>query len=556
MELRRYLEACYKWLWLMALGTILAGGVAYLVSEAMPPVYRASTTLLVNQPMSPLAADPYNAILSSERLTKTYAELVRKRPVLDEVNSSLGLPYTAERLSKMIDVQLIRDTQLFVLAVEHTDPQLARDIANKLAEVFVQQASTLYADHTGDVRERMDQQIVDVERNIQSTSQAVEALRGRASLNAEQQSELARLQATLSQYQTTYSILLKDREETRLNEIRTKASVLVAEPADVPLQPVKPRVLMNVLLAALVGLILAGGMAYLLEYLDDTVKTSEDIERVASLSTLGAIRRFEPDDFHEGRVILSGSSRSPLSEAYRVLRTNIQFSSLDKPLHSLLITSSNPSEGKTTTSVNLGVVLAQTGKKVILIDADLRRPSMHRFFGLTNSFGLTNMLLATEPDGAKLLQSTNVEGLSLLSSGPLPPNPSELLGSPRMSKALESLKGQADILVIDSPPVLSVTDPAVLATHADGVVLVVDTGRTRAEMLQRTVGLLARARANVMGAVLNKLVASGSGYYHHYYYYYYGQTGQRQHGQRRPGLVQQGRLALSGLFNGGRKRSS
>ncbi|HWQ12818.1 MAG TPA: CpsD/CapB family tyrosine-protein kinase [Roseiflexaceae bacterium] len=205
--------------------------------------------------------------------------------------------------------------------------------------------------------------------------------------------------------------------------------------------------------------------------------------------------------------------RSPAAEAYRTLRTNIQFSSLDHPLHTLLATSTAPDEGKSTTLANLAVTMAQAEQRVILVDCDLRRPSLHTLFGLENDTGLTNMILAPE-DAPPPLQETGVPGLSLLTSGPLPPRPADILGSRRMEQAIARLRSMADIVLFDTPPVIAVTDAAVLATRVDGVLLVFQAGKTRRDRARRTREVLEKVKANIVGVVLNGAeLEQGYGYY-------------------------------------------
>jgi non-specific protein-tyrosine kinase len=219
--------------------------------------------------------------------------------------------------------------------------------------------------------------------------------------------------------------------------------------------------------------------------------------------------------FHgSDKLIAYYDPSSPVAEAYRTLRTNIQFSSLDKPVRTLLATSSGPEEGKSTTLANLAVVLAQAEKRVILVDCDLRKPSLHKLFGLPNTAGLTSLLV--QDDLRELpLQEVGLAGLSVLTSGPLPPNPSELLGSQRLAHLIDRLKEEADYVLFDTPPVIAVTDAAVLATRLDGAILVVSAGKTRRDLAQKAKAQLERVNANILGVVLNnvKLDADLNRYY-------------------------------------------
>jgi capsular exopolysaccharide synthesis family protein len=204
--------------------------------------------------------------------------------------------------------------------------------------------------------------------------------------------------------------------------------------------------------------------------------------------------------------------RAPASEAYRTLRTNIQFSSLDRPLQTLLVTSTAPDEGKSTTLANLAVTMAQAEQRVILVDCDLRRPTLHILFGLSNDVGLTSMILSQEE--APPLQETGVPGLSLLASGPLPPRPADILGSRRMEATIARLRAEADIVLFDTPPVVAVTDAAVLATKVDGVLLVFQAGKTSRDRARRARQMLEKVKANIIGVVLNNAaVEQGYGYY-------------------------------------------
>lgn len=212
--------------------------------------------------------------------------------------------------------------------------------------------------------------------------------------------------------------------------------------------------------------------------------------------------------------------KSPIAEAYRMLRTNITFSSIDKDIKSIVVTSSAPSEGKSTTMANLAVTIAQTGKHVLLIDCDLRKPSVHKNFGIMNLNGLTNVI-AEHKDYRQCIQNVEVDNLDIMTSGPIPPNPSELLGSRRMDEFVKMVTKDYDMVLIDAPPVGAVTDAAILSTKVDGTILVVSSGSTDISLAQRAKQLLEKVQANIIGVVLNNISEQTVGsYYYHYYAYY------------------------------------
>jgi protein-tyrosine kinase len=220
-----------------------------------------------------------------------------------------------------------------------------------------------------------------------------------------------------------------------------------------------------------------------------------------------------------GSLVAHIDPKSPAAEAYRTLRTSIQFAGLDHKCRSIMVTSSSPGEGKSTTVANFGVVLAQTGSRVCLVDSDLRRPTLHRIFGLANNRGLTTALLDGLPL-SQIAQPTNVPNLSVATSGPLPPNPAELVGSNRMREALEAATGEYDMTLLDSPPVVSVADAVALATFADGVVMVVQTGKVPNEVIRRATGQILAVKGRILGVVMNGVNLKRDGYYYDYYRYY------------------------------------
>lgn len=217
------------------------------------------------------------------------------------------------------------------------------------------------------------------------------------------------------------------------------------------------------------------------------------------------------------RLIIHEDAKSPIAEAYRTLRTNIQFSKIDDELKTIMFTSTGPGEGKSTTIANTAVALAQSGKRVILMDCDFRKPVQHKIFNKKNH-GLTNILVE-EADVTSSIQETQVRNLRLLTSGPIPPNPSELLGSTKMWELMNFLKTQVDYLVIDAPPVIAVSDASVLASRVDGTILVVNSGTIRPEMAQKAQDLLTKAQGHILGVILNRIEIEEE---NSYYYYYYG----------------------------------
>lgn len=219
----------------------------------------------------------------------------------------------------------------------------------------------------------------------------------------------------------------------------------------------------------------------------------------------------------------------PISEAYRTLRTNIQFSSFDKKVKTLLVTSSGPGEGKTTTSTNLAIVMAQGGSKTLLIDCDQRKPNVHRVFGLSNESGLSNILVNdNEVDEIIGIQETQIANLHVLSSGTRPPNPAELLGSAKMKDFIEELKKTYDFIILDTPPIILVTDAQILAQYTDGCILVISSSEAEQDSVIKAKGLLEKVNAKILGVVINKMESKRNGYYHYQYEY-----GEKSKGNKR-----------------------
>jgi len=344
--------------------------------------------------------------------------------------------------------------------------------------------------------------------------------------NAEQE----QMQSTLALYRQIRANLLSSYEGIRLARLSSTSNIVSIEPAVASANPVRPKPINNIGMGLAIGLVLAGGIAFLVEYLDDTIKTVEQATQALGIPVLGYIAELE---HNQDKAYVSENPRSPVSEAFRTLRTNLEFASVDKPIHSLLIASVHPSDGKTTIATNLAITISQGGKKVLLIDADLRRPRVHHHLDLPNRAGLSNLFhdqLAI-PDVARVWKDKK---LGVITSGAIPPNPADLLASERMASILSSASKLADIVIVDAPPFL-VADASILSSRADGVLLVIRPGKTPLDAALTTLEQMKRAGANVLGMVFNRIPRSQPHYYGGYRYYSgYYQNEQSYYGDALP----------------------
>jgi capsular exopolysaccharide synthesis family protein len=275
---------------------------------------------------------------------------------------------------------------------------------------------------------------------------------------------------------------------------------------------------MNTALAGVVGFMLAAGIVFLIEYLDDTLKTPEDVERALGLPVLGFVAEMKYKKKSAAEVYISRQPRSPVSEAFRSLRTNLEFSAVEKPISTILVTSPGPSEGKTTVAVNLAAIFSQAKNRVVLIDADMRRPHVHHLLGMSNREGLSDLFLNPSQTNNVGRSRDDLPHLLVITSGSLPPNPAELLGSEKMSRILKQMRQNVDVVIIDTPPSL-VADAQILATKVDAVLFVIQPGVTRVETAKASLDMFKRSGARVVGVVLNRIPRSRSDYYGGYKYY-------------------------------------
>jgi tyrosine-protein kinase Etk/Wzc len=334
--------------------------------------------------------------------------------------------------------------------------------------------------------------------------------------------ELARLKRNSEALEKLYLMIEQRYQEAIINEQSQPGNVLIIDEARIPLRPSKPNRTLIVIIGLLLGAGLAVGYVFVKNYFDDTVKSPDDIEK-RKINVLAWIPPFESimAGDHSVQFVVDKLPDSIPSEAFRALRTRIQFSRINtESLKSILITSSAPQEGKTTIAVNLAGSFATSKKKVLLIDCDLRKPSVHKLFNRDKVPGLIDHLVG----GAKLeevLIKSEIPNLSLILSGTIPPNPAEMLDSQEMRNFLKKLRDQFDLIIIDSPPVIAVTDSEILTSMVDGTILIVSSENTEIEMMERSVELIRRENTQFLGTVLNNFsYKSGYGSYYKYYYYY------------------------------------
>jgi non-specific protein-tyrosine kinase len=523
MELREFAAVIRKWLWLIILSTAVAGVFSWFAVKDRPPLYQTSTTLIIGPAMG--AANPQFLDLQiSEQLAMTYSEVIRLEPILRATARALGIEEQWTMLRGQIGVSLVPGTQLIKITVTDTNPQRAKLIADETARQLMAEVEKARPQDSN--RQFIEEQAASLPTMIQAAQEEIQQLEAGLgdAFSAREiqdiQGQINTLQNQVNSWRATfaqYQLLLGD----------TGANVLrVLEEAPLPTYPIASRQMMQVLMAAAVGMILALGAVFAVEYLDDTLKSPEDAARASGLTAIGAITRISGEAPSEKLVTIL-HPKSPISEAYRVMRTNLQFSSVDKPFKTLVVTSPSPVEGKSTTLANLGVVMAEAGQSVILVDTDLRRPMLHKIFQLQNKEGLTGILVrpGLEMDGH--LQETGIDNLRVLTSGPLPPNPAELLSSKKMRYLIQQLQQRADIVVFDTPPALPIADAALLATQTDGVLVVAEAGKTRKTAVQQVVERLQNVGANLLGVALNRISPRwrGGGYYYYYYYYHYSEKG-------------------------------
>ncbi len=444
------------------------------------------------------------------RLTEEYETMRREREITGEnINVPESVPPISQLIS-MVSVKQNEKTNTFEIIVTYSNRYMARDIAQAYAEEYINNRQMAAIKQISEARKEVWNRIQELEDQIDRVAQSINQYAG-GRVPAELQAEGERaINLWVSFYEKYMTLRISEALEQRGLEIIENAQAGTR---------VGPRPVRNAALAFMVGLLVGIALAFLWEYLDDTLKTQEDFEKYYGATILGEIPYIFTEDAVEYEILYLSRPNLPAAEGYRSLRTNIQFVNIERKIKSILVTSASPGEGKTTVLLNLAASLSEMGKKVIVMEADLRRPVMEKFFKTEGRKGLTSVLMETCSLEEALYQ-TDYPRLQVLFSGPKPPNPAELISSQRMEDLIEQLTEMADYLLIDSPPILATSDALAISNKVDGILLVAYYGTASRDTAKRAADQLNRLKANVIGVVINNVQAAERyGYYHYYYYH-------------------------------------
>jgi tyrosine-protein kinase len=517
LELRDYLNVIKRRKWWLLITIIVITSAALIFSYFFQtPVYQASSWVVIKEkPLESSVLDQTISQLSSqpERSVETNVELLKTKEMAKKVIDSLQLDTSSGALLEKMSVKPISNTNIIEIKARDRYPEVARDIANQYAIVYqdwrrsenVKDISKARSE-VWEVLQKTKDEAIDLSRQIQGNFTAAnipEEVKVEQQIAYNYYVELQRIYRQLS-----------------ISEDLMSGGLEVVSDSDAPSSPVVPRPLRNGLLAFFLSVMLGLGLAFLVDYLDDTIEGRDEAQRLFNAPVLGEIPRQREleDDQRRSTLVMVSDPKSPISEAFRALRTNIQYINYERQLKTLMITSCGPAEGKSFVTANLAVALAEAGHEIMIIGADMRRPAIKDFFHISNEEGLSSLLIGRK-SFEECLKSGGKPNLSILPSGPLPPNPSELIGSRRMNEVLAKSKTMADIILLDTPPVLAVSESAVLAPRCDGVIIVVNIDVAKKDEVRKTHDLLMQVKSNVVGLIINYVEGTKS---YGYYYYYSG----------------------------------
>jgi capsular exopolysaccharide synthesis family protein len=480
-----------RWLPAIVLAAAIVAIPVYAFLKAQAPVYQASATVRVG--VSSTRLPDYNSILASAELGKFYAYLATTRPLLVRVIDQLGLTESVEELGRRVSASTAVDGSVMTVSVRDGNAERAAIIANGMAEAMAE-LSPGNGNASSPVAETLERDLAVIRAEIDDTEAEIDAIESQRQPN---ENRLTILRSRLLTLLATHANILE------LSMGTDPSSIEVLVPAIAPTEPIEPRPSFYTALAALVALFAATAVAFLAEYLKNDVKDIEDIEEVTGLSVVGKVR--QPKGAlrlrHPSAIVTLHRRDSREAESYRKLRVNIDLLAMHGEFRSLLVTGSRPVYGKSLTAANLAVAFAQSGRRVILVDADLREPQIHGLFDLPNERGLTHILEYGVQSINQLVQPTPEPNLRVVTAGSARVNPSDLLGSQRMREAVLHLLSLADLVVFDSPPVPDVSDAVLLSSIIQETVLVVSPRRTSRDAAFQARQALEIAHANVLGAV-------------------------------------------------------
>ena len=527
MELNKYLFPLRKWWWLVVASTLIAVIFSSLSVLLQPRIYQAHTTLLIGTTIT----DPNpssNELQLGQQLAAAYADLANREIVRNATQDALGMDTLPEYLAVALP-----NTQLIEITVNDTNPERAQQVANELAAQLMQlgplNAQPEEPGRQAFIRERLDS----LEAEIKSTEADIEKLQAELgnAFSAQQiediQDQISSLQSKLSTMENNYGLLLSNSQTGATNTLTVIAS------AELPSSPIGPMQGLTILLAAVAGFVLAAGEAYLLEYLDDTLKSPDEVERLFSAPVIGHILD-QGDGMNKDRLYDVDDSNEPFTEPFRVLRTGIDLADRDRPLKTILVSSPDSGDGKSSVAVNLALSLAQRDKKVLLLDADLRKPRVHELFNLANDTGWADLVSSRAALNGNI-GLKEVKNVGVLTAGNTPPDPAGLLSSEKMGEFLSKLGEAADVVIIDGPPFI-VGDAMILASKVDGILMVVRPAHTRRPLARSSMEQIKLAGGRVVGVVLNRIPVRGADYYagkSYLYSYYMNNYGYKQEGKEK-----------------------
>ena len=531
LELRDYLAVLNRRKITIALTATVVVVAALVYAFLQTPMYRATAEVLLQ---SENAADIIDAEgvstnpQANANAVLTEIEVMRSRSVRNAVSDELGY-------APSVSVARKGETSVVSLSATDAKPERAAEEVNTFATTFIElrrtsnvasleEAIGILTDQITTIDDQLDESdriIAVLDARIRDTPTDDPAYGGYVAEREQAGEEADALRLSLGTQRASYSERL-GQLQLALNAARTGGGEVVSE-ASAPGSPFSPDPIRNGSVALVLGLLLGAGLAFLREYLDDTIRNKDDLDAVTGgADVLGLIPKVEAwRNRGETRLVSLTAPKSSVAETYRGLRTSLQFIGVDRPLTVIQVTSASASEGKTTTLANLGVAFARAGNRVVLVDCDLRRPRLHSFFDLDNHVGFTSLILGEANIEDAVQEVPGVPRLAVLASGPPPPNPSELLSTRSAQTLLSSLAEYADYVLIDSPPLLPVADSVILARYVDATVLVATVDSTAKRGLRRALELLDQVDAPLVGVVLNGLEAEAA-YAHGYGYGYYG----------------------------------